>query len=459
MPHALVVDDEPAICRCFESILASLDCDVTVTASAEDALLLVQRRSFDIIVLDVRLPGMDGLTAMPKLRQHTQAPILVITAHGDLSTAVSAVREGAFEYLPKPFDLEQITQVVKRVLSQSESSSHNTDTAVKFEKAPQIVGESLPMQQLFRQIALAAQHDAPVLITGESGTGKELVAFAIHQHSSRASGAIVPLHLASVNSGLLERELFGHVAGAFTGAETTQPGLLQQANGGTLFLDEIGEASAAVQVKLLRTVENGDFYRLGSSVPESSDFRLITATNRPIQYLRSSGAFRPDFFYRLSTIHIHVPPLRERRDDILLLAQHFLDEVSNGRRREFTADAIEVLTQRAYVGNVRELRNVVIRAATQTPAIQIPAELITSNEMSEPVPSPAGSDLRKSARDWARHALANSESCVLPTATQIVESEVILAALEASDNNRSIAAQRLGIHRETLREKMNRLTK
>jgi DNA-binding NtrC family response regulator len=456
MTHTLVIDDEPAICRCFETLLGSLDSEVTVTASAEEALTLVRQHTYDVIVMDVRLPGMDGLTAMPKLRESSDAPIVIITAHGDLSTAISAVKEGAFEYLPKPFHLDQITQVLKRAIEHARTATCRTEPHAAAIGRSDFVGNSLPMQQLFRQIALAAQHDAPVLITGESGTGKELVAHAIHIHSRRSTRPIVPVHLASVNSGLMERELFGHSAGAFTGAETAQSGLLQRANGGTLFLDEIGEAPMAVQIKLLRAVECGDFYRVGSSAPECSDFRTIAATNRPITYLRSSDMFRPDLFYRLSTIHIHVPPLRERTDDIPLLAQHFLNQVSNGQHRSFTADALQLLTDRTYAGNVRELRNIVVSAARQTPAGQIPLDVIPARESGQNEPSDAGGDLRAAAREWARQALADSELLLLQKATQIVETEVISAVLEETSNNRSAAAQRLGIHRETLRDKLVR---
>lgn len=456
MTRTLVIDDEPAICRCFETLLGSLDCEVTVTASAEEALTLVRQQTFDVIVMDVRLPGMDGLTAMPRLRESSDAPIVIITAHGDLSTAISAVREGAFEYLPKPFHLDQITQVLKRAIEHSRTTARRTEPDAVAIGRSDFVGNSLPMQQLFRQIALAAQHDAPVLITGESGTGKELVAHAIHIHSRRAAKPIVPVHLASVNSGLMERELFGHSAGAFTGAETAQSGLLQRANGGTLFLDEIGEAPMAVQIKLLRAVECGEFYRVGSSVPESSDFRTIAATNRPVSYLRASDMFRSDLFYRLSTIHIHVPPLRERKDDIPLLAQHFLNQVSNGLHRSFTAEALQLLTERTYAGNVRELRNIVVSAARQTPAGEIPAEILPPGEADPGQPSSTSGDLRAAAREWTRQALADSESSLLLKATQIVESEVIAAVLEETSNNRSAAALRLGIHRETLRDKLVR---
>ncbi|MCA9058718.1 MAG: sigma-54-dependent Fis family transcriptional regulator, partial [Planctomycetaceae bacterium] len=241
MTHILVVDDEPAICRSFEALLKSQGCKVTLSASAEDGLNAARENPPDVVVLDVRLPGTDGLSAIPQFREIAEVPIVVMTAHGDLSTAVSAVEKGAFDYVPKPFDLDQLTAVLRRAIHESEFRSRKTpDTdGQTMTAAGNIVGMSPAMQAVFRQIALASQHAAPVLITGESGTGKELVAHAIHQNSRRRSHQIIPVHLASLNESLMERELFGHRAGAFTGADRSQTGLLHQAHHGTLFLDEI----------------------------------------------------------------------------------------------------------------------------------------------------------------------------------------------------------------------------
>lgn len=453
MSFALVVDDEPAICRCFQTLFEKLACDVSVVATAEDAIQVAAARPVDVVALDVRLPGMDGLTAMSRLREYTQAPIVVMTAHGDLSTAVSAVQQGAFEYLPKPFELEQVTRVMQQALAES-SNTIRRRAEKNDDSGDRMVGESLPMQQLFRQIALAAQHDAPVLITGESGTGKELVARAIHQNGPRELRPYIPVHLASVNEALVERELFGHAAGAYTGAEQAVAGLIQQANGGSLFLDEIGEASPAVQVKLLRTIESGEFYRVGSSKAERSEFRVIAATNRSVDFLRASEEFRSDFYYRICTLHIHVPPLRERREDIPLLADYFLNGRVHGPRR-FSDEALRALRGRRYAGNVRELRNIVVRAATQSSAAVLGPDLIPAetSESADQFPQP---DLRSLARAWARKALAEDARDLLSTALGIVEAEIIAETLKHLGNNRTAAAQRLGIHRETLREKIQR---
>lgn len=453
MSFALVVDDEPAICRCFQALFEKLECDVSVVATAEDAIHVAATRPVDVVALDVRLPGMDGLTAISKLREHTLAPIVVMTAHGDLSTAVSAVQQGAFEYLPKPFELEQVTRVMRQALAESSTIPRRLPGNGN-DVSDRMLGESLPMQQLFRQIALAAQHDAPVLITGESGTGKELVARAIHQNGPRQSCPYIPVHLASVNETLVERELFGHAAGAFTGAEQAIAGLIQQANGGSLFLDEIGEAPPAVQIKLLRTIESREFYRVGSSKAERSEFRVIAATNRSVEFLRDSKEFRTDFYYRISTLHIHVPPLRERCEDIPLLADYFLNGKQHGPRR-FSDEALRVLKTRRFAGNVRELRNIVVNAAAQSSAAIIGPELIPT-ETTDSTQHFTRSDLMSSARLWARQALAEDVSDLLSTAIGIVEAEVIAEVLEHFNSNRTAAAQRLGIHRETLRERIRK---
>lgn len=444
MTKALVIDDEAAICQCFQTLLGQMDCDVRVAASAEDGLRYAADHVVDLVVLDIRLPGMDGLSALPRFREHTSAPIVVMTAHGDLSTAVSAVQQGAFEYLPKPFELDHVASVLNRALAERQQEP----SVPASEQQAEMIGQSAAMQQLFRQIALAAAHDAPVLITGESGTGKELVAHAIHRHSHRSAAAIVPVHLASVSEGLMERELFGHVSGAFTGADQAQDGLMSRADGGSLFLDEIGEASPAVQVKLLRTVETGQYYPVGSATAQRSDFRLLAATNRTVEYLRTADAFRSDFFYRLSTIHIHVPPLRERPEDIPLLAAHFLEG-----QRTLSEAAITQLQSRRFAGNVRELRNVVLSAAAQSPATVIAAEQLPPEDTAGGetlVPA----DLRLVTREWARTALAADTPNLLSAAMDIVQAEVIAAALAHTGNNRTAAAAKLGIHRETLRERM-----
>lgn len=469
MTTALVVDDEPAICQCFETLLETLNCDVHVAASAEDGLQLAEQQSFDVIILDVRLPGMDGLTALEKLKAITDAPIIIMTAHGDLSTAVAAVENGAFEYLPKPFELDQVTDVLVRAIQDAATRAKPLpEEPHDGRDKPELVGGSLAMQHLFRQTAMAAQHNAPVLITGESGTGKELVARAIHRYSSRSQNALVPVNLASLSDGLMERELFGHTAGAFTGADQDRPGVIAQANGGTLFLDEIGETPKHFQVKLLRTMETGEFQPVGAPTVSHSDFRIIAATNVSLDSLRSSEHFRQDFFFRLATIHIRVPPLRERLSDVPELAAHFLTQHCGDSSRRFADDAIAFLQQQDYPGNVRELRNAVVRAASESTErviglsavmAAIDATLHSAATAPASADSTAGKtpEFRSSVQAWAKHALSSKAPAPLQNTIEIVEGEFIRAALELTRGNRSEASRMLGIHRETLRDKLQKL--
>ena len=463
MTTALVIDDEPAICQCFKALLKESGCDVEIAASAEEGLKLAKRISFDVIALDVRLPGMDGLQALAKFRQLSTAPILVMTAHGNLSTAVTAVQEGAFEYLPKPFDLEHVTEVLQRAIAESAYQEKRASTEPSTPNTGgEIVGSSLAMQHLFRQIAMAAQHDAPVLVTGESGTGKELVAQAIHRHSLRKDGSLVAVHLASLSEGLLERELFGHTAGAFTGASHSSNGMVTKADHGTLFLDEIGEAPKNFQIKLLRTLESGEYYPVGSSVPLSSDFRLISATNVPLEVLRSGEHFRQDFFFRLATIHIRVPPLREHLEDVPELAAYFLQMHAGDSSRQFSADAIHFLQTHSYSGNIRELRNTVISAAAESSertigiaAVRAAMEMASVTVDAAEASLPSGG-LSQAAQQWAYQALTEKLPTPLQAASDIVEKELITAAMQQTHGNRSAAAQLLGIHRETLRDKLQK---
>ena len=364
MSQILIVDDEASICWAFRESLSDLGHHVEVAASAEEGLRIAGASSLDAVVLDVRLPGMDGLTAMRAFRERIgQVPIIVITAFGNLETAVRALDGGAFDYLIKPFDLDQATTVVKRALEKRQSRVlSNAPLPVDTDT---LIGSSLPMQELFKTIALVAPTDVPVLITGESGTGKELVARAIHRHGPRCDGPFLPICLAALNPSLVESELFGHVKGSFTGAVQDRKGLLELASGGTVLLDEIGDVSPSLQVKLLRTIEHREVTPVGDARPRLTDIRVIAATNRALGSLIAAGEFREDLFFRLSVFQIHLPPLRERRDDIPALADHFLRQapVANLAATPLAADVLDALRDRSWTGNVRELRNAIEHAA------------------------------------------------------------------------------------------------
>ena len=325
MSHVLIVDDEPSICWGFRELLTDEGYDVSVASSAEEALALADRSVPDAVVLDVRLPGRDGLSTIQDLRRRIgPAPIIVITAFGNLDTAVRALEEGAYDYLTKPFDLEQICDVLRRALRRSEAGGAETAAEEPASVSEIFIGTSAAMQAVFKQIALVAPSDVPVLITGESGTGKELVAQAIHRHSRRKDAPFLPTCLAALSEGVIESELFGHVRGAFTGAEQARQGLLELADGGTVFLDEIGDVPLPVQVKLLRAIEQHEVTPVGDARARRTDFRVLAATHRALGDLVAQGEFREDLFYRLGVFHIHVPPLRERVEDIPLLARAFL---------------------------------------------------------------------------------------------------------------------------------------
>src|SRR5919198_5703965 len=320
----LIVDDEEAISWALRKAFERQGHRVATAASAEAAFEIATKTRPDVVVLDVRLPGMDGLDALGKLRQLTGgAPVVVVTAHGNLSTAVRAVEGGAFDYLAKPFDLSQALDAVGRALA-SRARPVEEPTATLEPDPEELVGRSLAMQAVFKRIALVAPTDASVLITGESGTGKELVARAVHRHSTRKDRPFLPVHVAALNPNLVESELFGHVKGAFTGAAQARPGLLALADGGTLFLDELADIPLPVQVKLLRVLEHSEVLPVGGNQPQTLNVRILAATHQDLQRRVAEGTFRHDLFFRLNVFQIHLPPLRERREDVVPLAEHFL---------------------------------------------------------------------------------------------------------------------------------------
>ena len=324
MSHVLIVDDEESICWALRRLMSESGHRVTVASSAEDAFDHVTHELPDVVMLDIRLPGMDGLEALGRLqRLGPQTPIIIMTAFGNLKTAVAALSNGAFDYLVKPFDLEQAATVVARALSRPAEMARSA-AAVGNNVDDELLGRSAAMQEVFKRIALVAPTDASVLITGESGTGKELVARAIHRHSTRCATPMVPVNLAALSPTLVESELFGHARGAFTGAAAARQGLLELADGGTVFFDEAGDIPASVQVKLLRVLEQHEVTPVGETQPRASAFRVIAATNRDLRAEIRRGAFREDLYFRLAVFEIALPPLRERVDDIPQLAERFL---------------------------------------------------------------------------------------------------------------------------------------
>ena len=467
MSHVLVVDDEPAICWGFRELLRGEGHEVTIASSAEEALKVTPQCQPDTIILDVRLPGMDGLTALKQLREKTGgAPVVVMTAFGNLETAVRAVEEGAFDYLTKPFELSDASNVVRRALEHRyASSSTKAGTATRDDAeieslAETIVGSSPAMQAIFRQIAFVAQSDVPVLILGESGTGKELVARAIHRHSSRGHEPFMPVSLAAMNPTSVESELFGHLKGAFSGATNDRQGILEVAGAGTILLDEIGDVPVSLQLKLLRTIEHQEIIPVGSAKSRKCGFRVLAATNRDLGELIEEGEFREDLYFRLSVVKIELPPLRERAEDIPDLARHFLSQMSGDSAGcTLSTSALLELSGRPWPGNVRELRNAVGHAAIMARGGTIEVAHLPPADATTTRSAGTSEVLQREIARWAAEQLqpldsADSEGALYEEVLQLIEPPLLNAVLAHCRNNRAAAARLLGLHRATLRQKL-----
>jgi two-component system nitrogen regulation response regulator GlnG len=457
MKHILVVDDEQAVCWALQRALTEEGHAVAVAASAEEALQQAARQRPDAVILDVRLPGMDGLTALGRLRHLCpDAPVIVVTAFGDLNTAVKAVEGGAFDYLAKPFDLNQALDAVSRALRRTPPRTAPAEDERPAAGAEEIVGRSPAMQAVFKRIALAAPRDACVLITGESGTGKELVARALHRHSPRRDRPFLPVHVAALNPGLVESELFGHVKGAFTGATQARPGLLALADGGTVFLDELADIPLPVQVKLLRMLEHNEVLPVGGNQPQALDLRVLSATHQDLTRLVAEGQFRHDLFFRLNVFQIHLPPLRDRPDDIPLLAEHVL--------RRFEPRALPLLPEterhlkaQPWYGNVRELRNALEHAAIVARGGPILPEHIPTLTAGPTSVKPAD-QLATTVRQWlaerVQSVTGEAPTDLYAELLRCVEPPLLDEVMRRVQGNRWAAAKWLGLNRATVRKKL-----
>jgi DNA-binding NtrC family response regulator len=458
----LVIDDEQSICWGIRRLGEKMGHEVLTASSAEHGLECVQTAPVDVIILDVRLPGMDGLSAIEQLRRYVgPIPIIVITAYGDLNTAVQAVRHGAFEYIIKPFDVERVKQVLARAI---EGPRRATAPASSVAAVEGFVGHTPVMQQAFNQIALAAASDASVLLQGESGTGKELAARAIHKYSARSHMPFVVVNIASLSSTLAESELFGHVKGAFTGADQSRGGLLVRANGGTLFLDEIADIPLPTQVKLLRALEHGEVTPVGADSPVRTDFRVISATHQDLLTRVQQGTFRHDLYFRISAFRITLPPLRQRREDIVPLSEYFLDVLcrEHTQRCHLSADACRELEIRAWHGNVRELRNAIEHAVIVARGGTIVPEHLPAVASSAVAPDDTHRDdiatrIDALLRHWTASRLADPDQAgnLYDQLLTIVEPPVLQTVLERQAGQCAAAARILGLHRTTLRKKID----
>jgi two-component system, NtrC family, nitrogen regulation response regulator GlnG len=447
----LIIEDEESVAWALRKACERQGYGVRVVATAEDGLKQAKTTPPNAVFLDVRLPGMDGLTALNQLRQLApDAAVVVITAHGNLDTAVQAVARGAFDYLAKPFDLDQALDAVRRALTRNQPNGTSTQPQTFTEE---LIGKSPAMQTVFKRIALVAPTDAGVLITGESGTGKELVARAIHQHSARRNKAFLPVHIAAMNPNLVESELFGHVRGAFTGADRAHPGLLTLADGGTVFLDELADIPLPVQAKLLRVLERQEVFPVGGTTPQKVNVRLISATHADLSQALDAGTFRHDLFFRLNVYPIQLPSLRDRPEDFPLLIEHFLQRFStSGRRPNLPESTLKFLQQRPWPGNVRELRNALEHAAIESRGGELLPEHFPPLRKSTNKPN-LQEKLNSAVREWLREQLTQNEPNELyDKMLTAVEPTLLKDTLEHVQGNRQEAARILGLARATLRK-------
>jgi two-component system nitrogen regulation response regulator NtrX len=439
--HILVVDDEPAIQSVMRGVLEDEGYRVTAVGSAADALRTFADELPDLVFLDIWMPGMDGLDALAEIKRvRPDATVVMISGHGTIETAVKATRLGAYDFIEKPLSLEKTLLTVTRALEHARLERENASLRAKVEQRAEIIGDSEAMRRLRGQIATAAPTSGRVLIHGENGSGKELVARAIHALSGRRNGPFVEVNCAAIPEELIESELFGHEKGAFTGALSRRRGRFELADGGTLFLDEIGDMSLKTQAKVLRALEEQAFERIGGKDTVKVDVRVIAASNRDVEALIREGRFREDLYYRLNVLPIEVPPLRERRDDIPALVDHFIGVfcVENGKRRKsISGEALAYFLAYEWPGNVRELRNMVERLVIMTPG-----DVIGPDDLPAP--------LRPKDAAPARRATERT----LKEARDGFERAYILAELRAHDWNMTRTAERLGIERSHLYRKI-----
>ena len=459
-----VIDDDRSIRWVLDKALAQAGFEVSCYEDADEVLNILEGGGGepDVLISDVRMPGTDGLRMLKILqRKFPDLPVIIMTAHSDLDSAVASYQGGAFEYLPKPFDVDEAVALVRRALRHREEA--RGEVPEEEEQAPaEIIGEAPAMQEVFRAIGRLSHSNVTVLINGQSGTGKELVAGALHRHSVRRDKPFVALNMAAIPRDLIESELFGHEKGAFTGANSQRIGRFEQANGGTLFLDEIGDMPMEAQTRLLRVLQEGEFYRVGGTSPIKVDVRIIAATHQNLETLVKDGDFREDLFHRLNVIRIHIPRLAERREDIPGLVRHFLQRAA--RELDVEAKTLHPDTERylaslSWPGNVRQLENTcrwltVMASGREVLVDDLPPELLERDR--ERVSEISG-DWDKSLRQWAERALRAGDHAILEQAVPTFERAMIEVALKHTGGRRRDAANLLGWGRNTLTRKIKDL--
>ena len=453
-----IAEDDRSLRWVMEKAIRREDIQVKSFENGEDLLEALEKDQPEIIISDIRMPGMDGLELLQRIHaDHPEMPIIITTAHSDLDSAVSAYQSGAFEYLPKPFDLEELVDVARRGISFANEQKVSAEVA----ESPQseIIGEAPAMQEVFRAIGRLSNSNITVLINGESGTGKELVAQALHKHSPRRNNKFIALNMAAIPHDLIESELFGHEKGAFTGAAQRREGRFEQANGGTLFLDEIGDMPAEAQTRLLRVLADGEFYRVGGHMAVKVDVRIIAATHQNLETLVTENRFREDLYHRLNVIRVHLPRLADRREDIPELMQHFFHSAAKELEMEpkvLSPEAEEFLFSLPWPGNVRQLENIcrwltVMAAGREVLLSDLPPELRA--EQSDRDQRISG-DWQTMLRKWADKELGAGRADILSSAIPDFERTMIEAALAHTAGRKKDAAQLLGWGRNTLTRKL-----
>ncbi|MCG9632536.1 nitrogen regulation protein NR(I) [Vibrio sp. Isolate30] len=461
--YVWVVDDDSSIRWVVEKTLSSADIKCETFADAESVLMALERETPDVLVSDIRMPGIDGIELLNQVQQRSpDLPVIIMTAHSDLDAAVNAYQKGAFEYLPKPFDIDETLTLVERAIAHSHEQKREQASEVVDTDAPEIIGEAPAMQEVFRAIGRLSRSSISVLINGESGTGKELVAHALHRHSPRATKPFIALNMAAIPKDLIESELFGHEKGAFTGANSVRQGRFEQANGGTLFLDEIGDMPLDIQTRLLRVLSDGQFYRVGGHSAVKVDVRIVAATHQDLERLVHEGDFREDLFHRLNVIRIHIPALRERKQDIEKLTQHFLSSAAEELGVEVKAlhpETIAKLNQLNWPGNVRQLENIcrwltVMASGSEILPSDLPPELLEEKSVTT---SDSGDSWQVLLANWAKCALDSGEKELLSYALPEFERILLEAALNHTNGHKQDAAKVLGWGRNTLTRKLKEL--
>ncbi|MFB9136315.1 nitrogen regulation protein NR(I) [Vibrio sp. AK197] len=462
--YVWVVDDDSSIRWVMEKTLSSADIKCETFSDAESVLLALERETPDVLISDIRMPGIDGIELLAQVNNsYPELPVIIMTAHSDLDAAVNAYQKGAFEYLPKPFDVDETLTLVERAVTHShEQKQEQAKEETHTYAAPEIIGEAPAMQEVFRAIGRLSRSSISVLINGESGTGKELVAQALHRHSPRAQKPFIALNMAAIPKDLIESELFGHEKGAFTGANNIRQGRFEQANGGTLFLDEIGDMPLDIQTRLLRVLADGQFYRVGGHSAIKVDVRIVAATHQNLEKLVHEGDFREDLFHRLNVIRIHIPSLRERRQDIEKLTLHFLALASEELGvdvKTLHPSTVEILNQLDWPGNVRQLENIcrwltVMASGSEILPSDLPSELLEEKSLhhfSDEV------SWQQQLANWAKKALSQGETELLAFALPEFERILLEVALEHTKGHKQDAAKVLGWGRNTLTRKLKEL--